>query len=518
LECVTSSDAPPTSRRELRARAEERTEERTEEQARTQSAPLPTAAGAPVAAAPVAAAPASAAPADAPAIVDRPVALSWVDVDTVGIRRAPGDLSAAASAYVPVLPDLLPRRRRPVRVGRILVPFALVLALAGGYTAATQLWTLDNVAPVAEAAEAPTVAAPASSVSWPAEGLGAVGVEGIDGADGIAASSTDTDAMASITKVIAVLMVQDQEPVALGEQGAERAVDYGDRTDYWSFLGRGESALDVPVGGTLTQYQLMQGALIASAGNYVDMLVRDLWPTDEEFAAAARDWLDAQGLDGITVVEPTGIDRGNTADAASLVRLGEIALADPVIAEIVATRTAEIPGVGEIDNTNPLLSDETVVGIKTGGLFGHYNLLAARDVAVGDTTVRVYAAVVGQPTESLRADETAELLDQIAAEASVPQTIAAGTTVGTVTTAWGTTADVVTASDVSVLLWNGADATGAADLALGDARDAGESAGTLTLTGPLDEASTDVTLTAALGEPDAWWRFTHPLELFGLAG
>jgi D-alanyl-D-alanine carboxypeptidase (penicillin-binding protein 5/6) len=338
----------------------------------------------------------------------RPVALAWVDDDSVGVRRAPGDLDAATSPYVPVLPDLLPARRRRSLVPALVV-LAIVLALVGGYTAATQLWTLDNLTPVASPVEAPTVRAPDSAISWPDEGLGAVGVDGVTTVE---ASSGDVDAMASITKLIAVLMVQDSDPIALGEEGAAREIAYADRVDYWGFLGRGESAIDVPVGGTLTRYQLMQGALIASAGNYADMLVRDLWPTDEEFAAAAREWLDAQGLEGITVVEPTGIDRGNTSDAASLVRLGEIALADPVVAEIVATRRAEIPGVGEIENTNPLLSDDSVVGIKTGGLFGHYNLLAAREVPVGDrtlgdrtlgdTTVRVYAAVVGQPHRGQR--------------------------------------------------------------------------------------------------------------------
>jgi len=514
LECVTSSDAPPTSRRELRAQAQER--------ARSESAPIPAVPAAAETAVPPPAENATPPSEESPTPLSaeriaaaRPVALGWVLDDAVGVRRAPGDLAAASSPYVPVLPDLLPARRRRRSLVPALVVLAIVLALAGGYTAATQLWGLENVAPVATPAEAPTVRAPDSAISWPADGLGAVGVDGVTTVE---ASSGDADAMASITKLVAVLMVQDRQPLAAGEDGPTREIAYADRVDYWGFLGRGESAIDVPVGGTLTQYQLMQGALIASAGNYADMLVREIWPTDEEFAAAAREWLDAQGLEGITVVEPTGIDRGNTADAASLVRLGEIALADPVVAEIVATRSAEIPGVGEIENTNPLLSDDTVVGIKTGGLFGHYNLLAAREVAVGDTTVRVYAVVVGQPTEQLRADETAELLDQIAAEASVPQTIAAGTRVGTVTTAWGTTADLVTASDASVLLWDGAAATGTPDLALGEARAAGDVVGTMTLAGPLDSATTDVTLTAALGEPDAWWRFTHPLELFGLSG
>ncbi len=443
----------------------------------------------------------------------RPVALGWVDDEVLTARRAPQDLSAASSAYVPVLPDLVRRRRSGLGA---LLTVSAVLALAGGYTAATQLWSLDNVVPVVEEAEPSAVTAPASDVAWPAQGEGAVG---IDGVTGVTASSDDAVAMASITKLVTALMVLEQQPLAAGEQGAEREITYSDRVDYWGFLARGESALNVPVGATLTEYQLLQGTLIASAGNYAEMLTRDLWPTDAEFAAAAREWLDRQGLAGITVVEPTGIDRANTADAASLIRLGEIALADPVIAEIVATEVAELPGVGEIRNTNSLLADDdTVVGIKTGGLNGHYNLLAAAEVPAGETTVRVYAVVLGQPVESLRVDETAALLEQIAAEATVPQTLPAGTTVGTVTTAWGTESGIVTTADASVLLWNGSSASAAPEIELGEARTAGATVGSATLAGPLDSASTDLTLTDDLGAPDFWWRLTHPLDLLGLAG
>jgi D-alanyl-D-alanine carboxypeptidase (penicillin-binding protein 5/6) len=537
---VTSPDVPPTSRRALREQAARRaaagatSEEAAEDAQEETSAEVPAPAAdvaAPVAEPPVAEPPVTDPPVAAAAATDAEwlaraagegadaaprVALAWVDANTLPIRRAPDDLAAASSAFVPVLPDLLPGRRTGRRRGRgVALTVTLLLVLLAGYTAATQLWSLDAVVPVAEDAELPVVAAPESSLSWPDAGVAAVGVEGVEGA---VASSDDATAIASITKLVTVLMVLDQRPLAPGEQGEERDITYADRTDYWSFLGRGESAINVPVGGTLTQYQLMQGTLIASAGNYAVMLAEDLWPTDAEFAAAARDWLDEQGLSGITVVEPTGIDRGNTADAASLIRLAEIALADPVVAEIVGTRTAEIPGVGEIENTNPLLTDESVVGIKTGGLNGHYNLLAAKDAAAGEETVRVYAVVLGQPSEALRAEETADLLDRIAEEATVPQTLPAGTTVAVVTTPWGSQADLVTAADAAVLLWNGETATVESEFTLDDARASGDAAGTLTLTGPLNTATSAVTLSGDLGAPDGWWRFTHPLELFGFAG
>ena len=169
-------------------------------------------------------------------------------------------------------------------------------------------------------------------------------------------------------------------------EGRERAHGAGagaDRRLYQGFLARGESALPFPVGGELTQYQLLQGALIGSAGNYIDYLTSQYWTNDAVFASAARTWLARHNLGGITVVEPTGIDPANAATPDAVIGLGELALADPVIAEIVRTPQVELPGAGLVANTNDLLVDPTVVGLKTGTLDGQFNLLAAKDVAVG---------------------------------------------------------------------------------------------------------------------------------------
>lgn len=523
LAIVTSPDAPPPSRRALRRQAQEAGAGATAHDTAAEERVAPAEEQVAPAGQRVTPAVEQATAEDHDAAVDdgmldEPesrsgrIALAWIDPDIVATRVAPRDLTAASAPFVPVLPPLIRRRRSRVP---LLVTAAVLVALVGGYTVATQTWSLDAVAPTIAAAEAPRLEAPASALSWPDEGDAAVGVAGIDA---VAASSPDTAPMASITKLVSALMVLDEMPLAEGETGPSRTVTAADRATYWAYVSRGESALPVPVGGTLTQYQQLQGALIASAGNYVAMLTEELWPTDAEFAAAARDWLDRHDLSGIQVVEPTGIDRENTADAASLIRLAEIAAQQPVIAAIAATRTAEIPGVGEIENTNPLLGDDGVIGLKTGGLVGNYNLLADAEVTAAGQAVQVSVAVLGQPTEELRASETADLLQQAVAEIQTPHALPSGTVVGTVSTAWGTRAEVATTTEASVLLWNGATATGESTLDLGDARTAEDVVGTLTFTGPLNAATVDVALTGDLGEPDGWWRFTHPLQLFGLAG
>lgn len=434
-------------------------------------------------------------------------ALTWLDDDAVALRTSPS---------TEVAPDLLAQRphRSPFRPG-VIVPVLSAAALVGAYAATTLLWPLWAVAPKIEPAAIPAMTGAASAIAWPAAGSAAVGVGGIDARP---ASSVDALPMASISKLVTALMVLDQMPLAVGESGPSFAFDENDQETYYAYLAEDESALDVPVGGTLSQLQMLQGMLIGSAGNYTDRLASTIWPTNAVYAQAARAWLDRHGLSGITVVEPTGINPENAADPASLIALARLALADPVIAGIVRTPVVDLPGAGQVVNTNALLTDPAVIGLKTGSLDAFSNLLAAKEQPVGDTTLRVYAVVLGQPDHATRDAETARLLSAVSAEASVPTVLPSGTIVGTVTTEWGATAQVVTTSDLSLLLWNAQTAPVASDLSLGDARAADAEVGTVSATGPLGASTTSAGLTVDIPDPDAWWRLTHPLQLFGLVG
>ncbi|WP_127473424.1 D-alanyl-D-alanine carboxypeptidase family protein [Microbacterium sulfonylureivorans] len=443
----------------------------------------------------------------------RPLALAWVDERSVGLPRVPDDLSTAATAYVPVEPDLLAHlpRQSPLRAG-VIVPTVIIAGLVSAYAATTLLWPLHAVAPIVTAVAVQPSAAPATAPPWPSAGSAAVSVGGIQGS---AASAADAHSIASITKVVTALVVLDEMPLALGEQGPEYRFDYGDSLAYWQYRANGESALDVPVGGTLTQYQLLEGMLIGSANNYADRLAANLFPSDGVFADAATSWLSTHGVPGVTVVEPTGIDPRNTATPEALLTLAQKALANPVIAEIVAKKSVDLPGAGAVENTNGLLADPGVLGIKTGTLDA-WNLLSAKEIVVGETPVRIYASVLGQPDDEARLAASRALYTQLEQELQLTPSVPAGTLAGTVDTAWGEHVDILTADDASVVLWNGASGTVATTYALEESREEGDTVGSLTVDGPLDAAAVDLRLADDVAAPSAWWRLTHPLELFGL--
>lgn len=442
---------------------------------------------------------------------DRPpaAALSWVDVTRVGAGNA------AAAAPSRALLDDVPHRSL-ARPG-VLLPLGGVLAVIIAYGATTALWPLNAVQPVAAPVAFQPPAAPAAAAAWPATGSAAVGVAGI----GTIASAEQHAPMASITKLVTVLASLDKMPLKAGEQGPSFAFTQADSDDYWSYLRQDQSALDVPVGGSLTQYQLYEGILLGSANNYADRLAREVWGSDENYAAAANQWLSQHDLADITVVTPSGFDFGNVSTPRALIQLGQIAEKNPVVAGIVKQKSVELPGAGVVKNTNGLIDDAGIVGIKTGtigdGADTRYNLLSAKDVTDGDAVVRIYVAALGQDSDAGRVDASRALYAGLeAALKDQPQTVDKGATLGTVDTAWGETTQVVAAESARVVLWNGASATATTKFSLGDGWKAGEKAGTLSLKGPLDSASVPLELRTALHGPSFWWRLTHPLELFGL--
>ena len=439
-------------------------------------------------------------------------ALTWVDTTTVAHHTSVATLDEVAEAE-PAEGLLRDARLRPAiaRPG-LLVPLGVLAGLVAAYAGTTLLWPLHEVPPTVQAIEFDTIPAPAATLTWPAQGSASVGIAGVN----TAASTPDAVSIASITKVVSSLMVLDRMPLALGEQGPEFSFDSDDEDEYWEYRASDQSALDVPVDGVLTEYQILQGTLMGSANNYIDRLASEIWGSDEEFADAAAVWLRERGLGGITIVTPSGFDEGNVATPEALITLGEWAMKNPVFAEIVRTPSVDLPGAGTVVNTNGMLADPGVIGIKTGSLVG-WNLLTAKELEVGETTVQLYAAVLNQADDEQRLAATRALFaeTEAALQAQAPA-VGKGTVVGEVTTLWGEKVEIVTDDDANVVLWNGAVATATADFDLGDEREEDGTVGTLTTAGPLDSVTTPLVLAEKVEGPSAWWRLTHPFQLLGI--
>jgi D-alanyl-D-alanine carboxypeptidase (penicillin-binding protein 5/6) len=106
----------------------------------------------------------------------------------------------------------------------------------------------------------------------------------------------------------------------------------------------------------------------------------------------------AQGMTGISYTDASGLDPATTSTAADQVRLGMAAMHVPALAEIAALPTAVIPVAGVIRNTNKLLGEDAIAGLRTGSTqAGGGCLLVAAWTQADRHKTLIEVAVLGQP-------------------------------------------------------------------------------------------------------------------------
>lgn len=396
---------------------------------------------------------------------------------------------------------------------RILVFGTLFAVLAG-----VAYLPLTLFAPVGEtdaAVAAPQIATPAAAeTSLPGYGASAIAAIGYDG---LLAQAGTTEAlpMASVTKVITALTVLEAHPLAVGEEGPSITMTSTDVAYYRDYLARNGSVEPVKAGQVYTERELLEIMLIPSANNYSKTLAVWAFGSLDGYLSAARDWLAAHGLSGISVVDTSGLDPGSAATAADLVTLGELALQNPVVSEIVATPSASLHDVGTIENTNKLLGSNGVDGIKTGTLDGA-NLLFSASITVGSRDIDLVGVVLDGPDHGTINAAIRSMIEQARAGFHEVPLVAAGDVLASYETPWGERADAVAAESASVVVWG--DTAVTAEVRADDIRLADEgaalgsvvfAAGTQTITVPL-------VLSRDLDDPGPWWRLTHPEIIFGM--
>ncbi len=382
------------------------------------------------------------------------------------------------------------------------------------YLPVTLLAPLSPAKATVLAYEAP-IDAPAA-LDWPSYGSGAIGALGFDGVLATHGSQKARP-IASISKVITVLVVLQKKPLAAGDEGPRITFGPADVQIYNQYLAVNGLVKPVHAGLVLSERDVIELALLPSAANYATSLATWAYGSQSAFLTAANDWLDANGLTDTTFTEPTGLSAANTATVADLVALAKLALADPAVAEITQLKSDTIPSVGAIENTNRLLGVQGVHGIKTGSLLeAGACLLFAADYTVGDTTVTVVGAVLGGPGDdhhvTLDRDVRALLHDIKAGFHAVP-VAKKGEAFARFETEWGESADAVAASSASILVWSDSAITAlvetqkvtlAADQAV---------VGTVHFVAGTHAVDVQLILEDAVTDPGAMWRLTHPIEL-----
>lgn len=408
-------------------------------------------------------------------------------------------------------------RKQIYRRRRIVVFGGLFAILAG--IAYLPLTLLAPVVETSPAIAAPAVEAqPAAELVWPSYGAAAVGAVGYLDDTVLGSSGSEKKLpMASIMKVITALVTLEKHPLGIDEEGPLIVMGDADIGFYNRQVAMNGSVSWVARGLDFTERELLELTLVHSANNYAESLVHWAFGSQDAFLTAARAWLEDHGLSDIRVVEPTGIDPAGTATAVDLVALGRLALQNPVVAEIVASKAVQVPDIGQVTNTNVLLGRDGIDGIKTGTLnsFGA-NLLFSADVEVGSTSIPIVGVVLGGPDHPRINADIRKLLASVTAGFREVPLVAAGDAFATYETPWEAEAAAIAATDASIVVWSDTPVTvkiSAETIRLGeDGQPIGEAvftAGDARVTVPLE-------LSASIEDPGPWWRLGHPQLIFGM--
>ena len=390
----------------------------------------------------------------------------------------------------------------------------LVLLVGGGYGYWAANRSLPPLKPTASLAQL-TIKAPAANLTWPVSGQAAAGLAG--------SSILDTHGpqtplpTASTAKLITVLTVLRAKPLGLNQPGPVITLGPNDVALYDSYKARGGSVVPVTAGEQISEYQMLQTLLLPSANNMADSLAIWAFGSLPAYRAAANGYLASHNLRQTTVgaEDASGFAPDTTSTAHDLVRIGELAMQDPVLAQIVAQPTAAaIPLANTIKNVNSLLDTDNIIGVKTGntdaagGVF-----VSASRTTVNNRPVTIVTALIGAPTLSAAMKDSLPLIQSAQANFKPASVIKAGAVVGRYQLPWGGSVPVVASKNLSLDTWNGTAIS--ATISLGPAATnapTGTAVGSVTIpkSSLSGQQSVAVKLQATPTKPSVRWRLIHP--------
>lgn len=168
-------------------------------------------------------------------------------------------------------------------------------------------------------------------------------------------------AMASVTKVMTALVVRDHADLDERVRISEAAADVG------------ESEVGLVAGEAWSVRDLLAAILVRSGNDAAVALAEHVGGTISGFADLMNEKAQEMGLEDSHFRNPHGLDEdGHYTSAYDLARIADLALQDPVLAQLVRTKVIRFKPAPTgadrvVHNTNHLLGRYPgVIGMKTG--------------------------------------------------------------------------------------------------------------------------------------------------------
>jgi len=178
--------------------------------------------------------------------------------------------------------------------------------------------------------------------------------------------------------------------------------------------------------------------------------------------------------------------------------------------------SAVIPGVGTVENTNTLLGQAGVDGIKTGTTDeAGACLLFSLDTTVEGRPVTLVGVVVGARTHPQLAADVLTLIPSVEAGFRTVTLTEAGQDFGSFTSAWGESAVAESSEAQSLLVWGATTVSTSVSLDPVEVVADGQEVGTVNVDVNGQAYPVPLVADGAIEDPGFGWRVTNPGELFG---
>jgi len=171
--------------------------------------------------------------------------------------------------------------------------------------------------------------------------------------------------------------------------------------------------MGLDVGDRITVEHLLDGLLIASGNDAAYALANSCSDSYQHFMQSMNQKAKDLGMTNTHIVNPAGFDDNfQYSTAWDLTKLAKVAVANPLIAQIVATKSTVVTDFGGnktyyLENVNKLLGIDGVEGIKTGQTEGSLENLITKTTRNGNSIIVV---ILGSRD---RFGETEQLIDWV---------------------------------------------------------------------------------------------------------
>ncbi|MDQ6711034.1 MAG: hypothetical protein M3Z11_10825 [Candidatus Dormibacteraeota bacterium] len=344
---------------------------------------------------------------------------------------------------------------------------------------------------------------------WPTTGSAAVAVEGL-GMIGAHGPQTPQP-LASTVKMMTALVILEDHPLALAQQGPTILIGADDVATYQRERDQGQSVFPVQAAEQLSEYQALQALLIPSGNNVAELLATWDGGSLSAFVGKMNVRAMSAGLSQTKYTDASGFSPDSVGTPADLIKLAQLAMANPVFAEIVKQPEATLPVAGRVFNVDAALGQEGIIGVKTGSSpqAGACFVFAA-DVSADNQAARVYGVVMGLPTLDEAFTRSTGLVHAVVPGLHNRSIISTLQVIAEYSAPWGDQSTMFVERDVNWVVYDGMAQHETTDLKpLKPPVASGTFVGSVTVQVGDRKTTIPLRTNGGIFEPDIFWRLTR---------